>query len=412
VISVLVVDDSVVVRRLITDALADDSKINVVGTAPNGRVALQKIDQLKPDVVTLDIEMPVMDGLTTLRELRKKYRTLPVIMFSTLTANGAAATLDALSAGASDYVTKPANVGSVTESIRSVREQLIPRIHALTSRRVGPSGPPPGRPGAPPPGRPGAPTAYPGRPAGAPPRPPAAPAGAPPRPGIVGRTPPGPAAAGPTRPPTAPARGSGSGKIDVLAIGCSTGGPDALTRVMSKLPGSLPVPVVVVQHMPPVFTKMFAERLDRNCPLTVVEAVSDTPLEAGTVYVAPGDYHLEVQRQGTTISTKLHTGPPENFCRPAVDVLFRSVNRVFGKSTLAVILTGMGHDGRNGCAELARSGAEIVAQDEATSVVWGMPGAVTNAGLASVVLPLDDISNHVLTRVNGGRAARSMEVIR
>jgi two-component system chemotaxis response regulator CheB len=172
------------------------------------------------------------------------------------------------------------------------------------------------------------------------------------------------------------------------------------------------VPVVVVQHMPPVFTKMFAERLDRNCPLTVVEATSDMPLEAGTVYIAPGDLHMEVQRQGTSVATRLHNGPPENFCRPAVDVLFRSVNRVYGKSTLALILTGMGHDGRNGCAELARSGAEIVAQDEATSVVWGMPGAVTNAGLASVVLPLDDISNHVLTRVNGGRTARSMEVIR
>jgi two-component system chemotaxis response regulator CheB len=181
---------------------------------------------------------------------------------------------------------------------------------------------------------------------------------------------------------------------------------------MSRLPGSLPVPVVVVQHMPPVFTKMFAERLDRNCPLTVVEATGDMALEAGRVYIAPGDFHMEIQRQGTSVTTKLHTGPPENFCRPAVDVLFRSVNRVFGKNTLAVILTGMGHDGRNGCTDLARSGAEIVAQDEATSVVWGMPGAVTNAGLASVVLPLDDISNHVINRVNGGRAARSMEVIR
>ncbi|GIJ69839.1 protein-glutamate methylesterase/protein-glutamine glutaminase [Virgisporangium ochraceum] len=416
-ISVLVVDDSVVVRRLITDALADDPKINVVGTAPNGKVALQKIEQLKPDLVTLDIEMPVMDGLTTLRELRKKHRALPVIMFSTLTANGAAATLDALSAGASDYVTKPANVGSVSESIRSVREQLIPRIHALTGRRSGPPGPPGGGPGRPPPGAPPRAPAYPSRPGPAAVRtpPPGAPAGAPVRPGALNRPPAsvtaatGPATAGPGRPAAAP---RGGGKIEVLAVGCSTGGPDALTRVMSRLPGSFPVPVVVVQHMPPVFTKMFAERLDRNCPLTVVEATGDMPLEAGTVYIAPGDFHMEIQRQGTVVATKLHTGPPENFCRPAVDVLFRSVNRVYGKSTLAVILTGMGHDGREGCSHLARSGAEIVAQDEATSVVWGMPGAVTNAGLASVVLPLDDISNHVMTRVNGGRTARSMEVIR
>jgi two-component system chemotaxis response regulator CheB len=204
----------------------------------------------------------------------------------------------------------------------------------------------------------------------------------------------------------------GGGRVDVIAIGCSTGGPDALVRVVRLLPAGLPVPVLVVQHMPPVFTRMFAERLDRSSALTVVEAAADAPIEPGTVYIAPGDFHMEVQRQGTTVSTKLNTGAPENFCRPAVDVLFRSVNRVYGRSTLAVILTGMGQDGRSGCMELARSGAEIVAQDEATSVVWGMPGAVVNAGLATTVLPLDEISNFVLNRVNGGRAARSMEVTR
>jgi two-component system chemotaxis response regulator CheB len=198
----------------------------------------------------------------------------------------------------------------------------------------------------------------------------------------------------------------------VIAIGCSTGGPDALTRVVRMLPAGFPVPVLVVQHMPPVFTRMFAERLDRTSPLSVVEAKADVPIEPGTVYVAPGDLHMEVQRRGTIVSTVLHTGPPENFCRPAVDVLFRSVNRVYGRGALAIVLTGMGHDGRLGAVELARSGADIVAQDEATSVVWGMPGAVVNAGLASAVLPLDEICTYVLTRVNGGRAARSMEVTR
>jgi two-component system chemotaxis response regulator CheB len=157
---------------------------------------------------------------------------------------------------------------------------------------------------------------------------------------------------------------------------------------------------------------MFAERLDRGGALRVVEAAADMPLEAGTVYIAPGDYHMEVVRRGTAVTTALNTGPPENFCRPAVDVLFRSVNRTYGRSTIAVVLTGMGHDGRGGCAELARSGAEIVAQDEATSVVWGMPGSVVSAGLATAVLPLDEISTYVLARVNGGRPARSMEVSR
>jgi two-component system, chemotaxis family, protein-glutamate methylesterase/glutaminase len=451
VISVLVVDDSVVVRRLITDALADDPAITVIGTAPNGRVALQKIDQLKPDLVTLDVEMPVLDGIGTLRELRKTYHRLPVIMFSTLTAAGAAATVEALTAGASDYVTKPANVGSVAESIRSVREQLVPRIHALAGRTRG-SGqaasnaarvPPSfiGRPGTvqPPAAGPGRPSSAPSLAAGStapapvrpttgrpvPPAPgvipPSAPGAAPrlsPSAGRFGAGGAGAAATGPTT--TGPARtgppvatrgpAAGPGRIEVIAIGCSTGGPDALARVVRMLPGGLPVPVLVVQHMPPVFTRMFAERLDRASALRVVEAGADMTLSAGTVYIAPGDFHLEVTRRGATVATALSTGPPENFCRPAVDVLFRSVNRTYGRGALAVVLTGMGHDGRGGCAELARSGAEIVAQDEATSVVWGMPGSVVSAGLATAVLPLDEISTYVLAKVNGGRVARSMEV--
>jgi two-component system chemotaxis response regulator CheB len=198
----------------------------------------------------------------------------------------------------------------------------------------------------------------------------------------------------------------------VITIGCSTGGPDALSRLVRALPANLPVPVLVVQHMPPVFTKMFAERLDRTSSVTVVEATADMPVTPGTVYLAPGDFHLEVQRRGGVVMTALNTGPPENFCRPAVDVLFRSVNRTYGGSTLAVMLTGMGHDGKRGCEELATAGADIVAQDEATSVVWGMPGAVATAGLATAVLPLEEISRYLITRVNGGRTARSMEVTR
>jgi len=390
VISVLVVDDSVVIRRLITDALEGDPEIKVMSTAQNGRVALGKIEQLKPDLVTLDIEMPVLDGISTLRELRKTDRRTPVIMFSTLTAAGASATLDALSAGASDYVTKPANVGSVLESIRSVREQLIPRIHALCERRSVRPAYPPARPGSGPTAqRSGAPTAL--------------------RPGVP-TTPTAP------RPPVRPVAVRPSplhnGVIDVIAIGCSTGGPDALAQVLAALPGTLPVPVVVVQHMPPVFTKMFAERLDRTSALSVTEAVDGSALQRGTVYIAPGDIHLELIRSGGAVLTKLRSTPPENFCRPAVDVLFRSVAQVYGGHVLAVVLTGMGSDGKLGCTPLAAAGAEIVVQDEATSVVWGMPGSVAQAGLANSVLPLSEIAKHLISRTVGGRGVRAMEVTR
>jgi two-component system chemotaxis response regulator CheB len=412
VISVLVVDDSVVVRRLITDALTDDPGIRVIATAPHGRIALQKIASLRPDLVTLDIEMPVMDGIATLRELRRTDRRLPVIMFSTLTAQGAAATLDALSAGASDYVTKPANVGSISESIRSVREQLIPRIYALCNGKPGVA---PSRPGVAPPG-PAAPSGFAPRVPHAPPTtfrpsPLTRPTATPPPPSRPGPPAPGAPAGAAPAPVTRPARPRAE-RVDVVAIGCSTGGPDALSRLVRNLPTGFPVPIVVVQHMPPVFTKMFAERLDRTSALTVVEATADMPVTAGSVYIAPGDFHLEVHRKGTSIMTALNTAPPENFCRPAVDVLFRSVNRTYGGATLAVVLTGMGHDGKRGCEDLAGSGADIVVQDEASSVVWGMPGAVATAGLASAVMPLDEISRYLITRVNGGRAARSMEVTR
>jgi two-component system chemotaxis response regulator CheB len=428
VISVLVVDDSVVIRRLITDALSEDSGIHVVGTAPNGKVALTKIEQLQPDLVTLDVEMPIMDGVATLRAIRVSYPFLPVIMFSTLTATGASATLDALAAGANDYVTKPANMGSIAESIRSVREQIIPRIHALYGNNKG------DRLGIRPAGG--------GSVAGGPPARPLPNYAAPTAGGLSGLTRPLPttsptirpvttpstritpppvvstAASGSSRPastaPAHPVRTAGprSERVDILAVGCSTGGPDALTRVLRSLPGDFAVPIVVVQHMPPVFTKMFAERLDRTCALTVVEAEMDMPLRSGTVYIAPGDLHLEVARRGADVVTKLHAGSPENFCRPAVDVLFRSVARAYAGSAIALILTGMGQDGKRGAEQLRGTGAEIVAQDEASSVVWGMPGAVTNAGLAHAVLPLDDIAGHLVSRVPAIRGIQSMEVTR
>ncbi|HWH01556.1 MAG TPA: CheB methylesterase domain-containing protein, partial [Pilimelia sp.] len=204
----------------------------------------------------------------------------------------------------------------------------------------------------------------------------------------------------------------GAGKVDAVAVGCSTGGPDALAHVLAGLSGDLPVPMVVVQHMPPLFTQMFAERLNRSCPLEVVEAAPDMVLRAGTVYIAPGDRHLEVVRRGTDVVTRLTSDPPENSCRPAADVLFRSVARVYGRATLAVVLTGMGQDGLRGCEPLRAAGGRIVVQDEATSVVWGMPGAVAGAGLADAVLPLAEIAPVVAAQVNAGRLPRRPVVTR
>ncbi len=353
-IRVLVVDDSVVIRRLVSEILAADPRIDVVGTAQNGQVALTKMADLMPDAVTLDIEMPIMDGIACLRELRKKYPRLPVVMFSTLTERGASATLDALAAGASDYVTKPANVGSVTESRQNISEQLIPKLIALTGARrlVIRSGP---------------------------------------------VTPPAPVpSAANGVPAPAGATGKRTAAFSVLAIGSSTGGPDALAKLLSALPADLPVPIVVVQHMPPLFTRMLAQRLDSNCPLSISEAAEGDLVERGRVLIAPGGRHLEVRSKGATVVAHLTDDPPENFCRPAVDVLFRSVSAVYRNRTLGVVLTGMGRDGALGATTIRNAGGEMFAQDEATSVVWGMPGAVVGAGQADRVLPLDQMAGQIV----------------
>lgn len=343
-IKVLVVDDSVVIRRLITSVLNEDPSLMVVGTAANGLIALDKIEQLQPDLITLDIEMPELDGIGTLKRLRRTHPKLPVIMFSTLTENGASATLDALALGASDYVTKPANVGSVAESLAAVRDQLVPKIKALTGRRNVPSG------------------AHAGL---------AAPALRIRTPGLA----------------SAP---------EVLLIGSSTGGPDALSAVIPNLSADYPLPVAVVQHMPPVFTKMLAQRLNAVSNLEVREAAHGDVMRPGQVLIAPGDHHLVLRRDGLEIRAFLNQDTQENFVRPAVDVLFRSASEVYGGRAVAVILTGMGHDGRDGAALLAAKGAYVIAQDEASSVVWGMPGAVSDAGLADEVLPLGQIVASVL----------------
>jgi len=355
-IRVMVVDDSVVVRKIVTDVLSEDPDIEVVGTAVNGKVAVSKLAQLEPDLITMDIEMPEMNGIDAVRAIRATRNRIPIIMFSTLTERGATATLDALSSGANDYVTKPANVGSVAQSMESVREQLIPKIKALT-----------GRPVVTGPVRAAAPVA--------PPRPPA--------------------------PRTAPGK-----KPAVLVIGSSTGGPEALSKLLPLLPATLPVPILLVQHMPPVFTRQFAQRLDRLCALRVVEATDGVPLQPGTVHLAPGDHHLVVRPGRGTHTTGLHQGPPENFCRPAVDPLFRSAVAAYDGAVLGVVLTGMGADGRNGAGEIRAAGGTVLVQDQATSVVWGMPGAVSQAGFADEVLPLDRVADAIQRHLSGVMPSR------
>jgi two-component system chemotaxis response regulator CheB len=350
---VLIVDDAVVVRRILTDALSAEPDLEVF-TAANGRIALAKIPQVNPDVVTLDIEMPEMDGLSTLRELRKTYPKLPVIMFSTLTERGAEATLDALAAGANDYVTKPANVGSIAAAFSRIKSDLIPKIKALCGVREEP----------------------------------AAEASAKPvsvKPAI-------------TRPVVRALAAPST--IDVVAIGVSTGGPNALSAMLPMLPRSLPVPVVIVQHMPPIFTKLLADRLAKQCSVQVREGAGGTSIEPGQVIVAPGGCHMVVARQGNRVVVSTNMEPPQNSCRPAVDVLFRSVASVYGANVLAVVLTGMGYDGMRGCERVREAGGRVIVQDEASSVVWGMPGFVAQAGLADKVLPLNEIAGEIVRCVN------------
>ncbi len=358
-IRVLVVDDSVVIRRMVSDVLSGEPDIEVVGAAADGRIALQKIDQVNPDILTLDVEMPVMDGLETLRQLRKTHRRLPVIMFSTLTERGASATMDALALGASDYVTKPANVGSAAAALEKIRAELIPKIRAHTPRVTPRSTHP------------------------------------------FTLT----AAQLAQLPSSIAAPRQINSRVEVVAIGTSTGGPNALGDVVPLLPSNFPVPVVIVQHMPPIFTKFLADRLSAKSQIPVMEATNHQELLPGHAYIAPGDFHMMVERGKEGLRIRTQQEQPENSCRPAVDVLFRSVAQVYRGETLAVIMTGMGQDGLRGCGRIREEGGQILAQDEATSVVWGMPGYVVNTGLADVVLPLGLIASEIVRRVAFGRVA-------
>ncbi|MGO8815915.1 MAG: protein-glutamate methylesterase/protein-glutamine glutaminase [Terriglobia bacterium] len=355
-IRILIVDDSVVVRRMVSDALAADPHLEIAGTAANGKIALAKLTQVNPDIVILDIEMPELDGLGTLVGIRKTLPALPVIMYSTLTQRGAEATLDALSKGATDYVTKPSNVGSVAQGLECIRTQLIPKIKAICGRAAG----------------------------------------------ITNLLPPATALVPKAIPPglAIPRREE---RIDVVAIGISTGGPNALAVLMPSFPRDFPVPIVIVQHMPPVFTRLLAERLAAKSKIGVEEGHTGAVLRPGCAWIAPGDYHMIVASDNRGITLRTHQGPQENSCRPAVDVLFRSVADVYKPHALAVEMTGMGQDGLRGCELIREFGGQILAQDQASSVVWGMPGFVANAGLADKILPLDQIGMEIIRRVRNGR---------
>jgi two-component system chemotaxis response regulator CheB len=370
-VRILIVDDSAVMRSLLRSVISSDPGLEVAGTAANGSSALSTLALDRPDLILLDVEMPVMDGLVTLRELRRQGHRMPVIMCSSLTQRGARVTIEALAGGASDYVTKPSGQDNREAATRKLCADLLPKIHALT--RTIAASPFASRTSVIP-GLPRAPFA------------PTLAAFAPPfRPQPITSIP------------------------SVVAIGVSTGGPAALDVVLPQLPAGFPVPVLIVQHMPELFTGLFAERLNGRCQLHVREAAEASPIVAGTIYIARGNWHMEAlspTRPGASPTLHLSQGPQENHCRPAVDVLFRSLPRVYGAGVLAVILTGMGSDGMNGCRTIREQGGSAIAQDEASSVVWGMPGAVTNAGLVQKVLPLDAIAAEIV-RIVGKMPAQS-----
>ncbi len=353
-VRVMVVDDSVVIRRLVTQALEQDPLLEVVGTASNGAIGLQRIPQLNPDVITLDIEMPDMDGLEMLRRIRREYPKLRVIMFSTLTERGGAKTLEALTLGADDYVAKVSNEGSLDRSMIRLREEMIPKIKQFfrlpQENRATVS--------------PQAATILP-----------------------VHQTWERPSALPPAK-----------ARPNVVVIGVSTGGPTALGAILPELPADFPLPILVVQHMPPLFTRLLADRLNSTCQLQVGEAHDGRSVEPGQILIAPGDFHMKVVANGGAVKVCLDQSSRQNSCRPAVDALFASTAEVYGGAALAVILTGMGQDGLRGVEILRARGATVLAQDEASSVVWGMPGAVVNAGFADRVLPLNEVIPEILRR--------------
>jgi two-component system chemotaxis response regulator CheB len=366
---ILIVEDSAVMRSLLRAVISSDPHLEVAGTAANGASALTFLSGERPDLVLLDVEMPVMDGLATLRQMRSRGIRVPVIMCSSLTRRGARVTIDALANGASDYVAKPTGQAGREAAIRALAQELVPKVLALTASAQ------PRLPGS---GASAVSTSF---------------------------------SAG----MQVPVQGTAVAHTvapSVLVIGVSTGGPAALEVLLPALPAGFPLPVLIVQHMPELFTRLMAERLNGRCALRVHEASEGEPIGRGRIAIARGNWHLELRSPPSAsapATLHLQQGPPENHCRPAVDVLFRSAARIFGPGVLGVVLTGMGSDGLIGARLIRQQGGWVLAQDQATSTVWGMPGAVAGAGLADKIVALDAMASEIV-RIAGRGAAASAEV--
>lgn len=359
-VRVLIVDDSGFFRRRLTEMLGADARLEVVGTAANGAEAIEQVAKLRPDVITMDIEMPVMDGITAARRIMAAHPT-PILMFSSLTTDGAKSTLDALDAGAVDYL--PKKFEDISRDQVEAKRQLCERVYAVGNRRVART--PAARPAAP------APTA-------SSPRPAAAPAAAAPRPSAM------PAAR--------------RGQFKLVAIGTSTGGPVALQQVLTKLPANFPLPLILIQHMPGTFTPAFAQRLNQQCAIEVREAREGDEIKPGLALLAPGGKQMVLEQRGGRTTIRITESEPGQNYKPSVDVTFTSAAKIFPGSVLAVVLTGMGADGREGARLLKQGGSSVWAQDEASCVVYGMPAAVAEAGLADAVLPLSEIGTAISQR--------------
>ncbi len=369
-IKVLVVDDTIVYRKAVSDILAEIPNVEVVGVAHNGRIAISKIKTLKPDLLTLDIEMPQMNGIEVLEYIRAHAPEVSAIMVSTLTSEGGEMTMKALELGAFDFILKP-SAGNIEDSKRQLRELLLPLVKAFQIGRTTVGSMKTGR------------TAISTRPTVR-------------RPGRPGTAP----AARP-RTVAAPPAAARRGKSEVVAIGISTGGPNALSRMMPMLPADLGVPVLIVQHMPPVFTRSLAASLDAKCALTVKEAENGEVIRPNVAYIAPGGKQMKLvaSTDGRNRQIKITNDPPENSCRPSVDYLFRSVADYYVGRTTGVIMTGMGSDGTAGLEVLKQKGSFNIGQDKASCVVYGMPKTPAEKGLLDVVAPLDKIAAEIVKSV-------------
>jgi two-component system, chemotaxis family, protein-glutamate methylesterase/glutaminase len=354
---VMVVDDSAVIRGLLTRSIEKDPLLKVIASVGNGEQAIKALDRHDVEVIILDIEMPVMDGLTALPKLLEAKPGVQVVMASTLTRKNAEVSLRALQAGAAEYVTKPSSTSELT-SADAFQRELTAKVKALAA-----AGRPATKPAAAAPGR-------------------SAPKNM-------------PSSGGPFANRPIELRKSSMTMPRAIAIGSSTGGPQALLEVLRDIAPSVKLPILVTQHMPATFTTLLAEHIARATGVPCAEGKDGDPVRSGQIYLAPGDFHMVLERDGTGAVIRLNQDPPENFCRPAVDPMLRSLVKIYGPSLLTIILTGMGSDGQKGATEVVQAGGTIIAQDEATSVVWGMPGAVATSGLCSAVLPVQEIGPSV-----------------